>query len=237
MLGIFYIRNFKMSRTPITPKAEKVLTSIERAIINVSAQLKRKRVKIDELSNRADLNEKQKITIGEELQFYQGIESLIRYYREDVDRNLGRILPHATDMEEAVLGAIIMFADAFPKVSAFLVVDHFYEIKHQHVYRAILGLEEKKTPIDMRTVVAELRRLGLIELIGDAYFIAELTSKVISPTNIVPHTKIIIEHAIKREIARLGTMATTGGFSDTVDCFELLDDVNAQLNKVRGWIK
>src|SRR5882757_128854 len=118
----------------------------------------------------------------------------------DISESLGKLPPQAPDLEEAVLGALMLEKNALTAVVEFLRPDHFYSEQHKEIYTAIIDLFKSSDPVDMRTVVAQLRKNGKLEIVGGAYYIAELTSKVSSAANIEYHARIIIEMAIKREL-------------------------------------
>ena len=102
----------------------------------------------------------------------------------DISESLGKLPPQALDLEEAVLGALMLEKGALNAVVEFLKPEHFYSEQHQEIYRAIIDLFKGSEPVDMRTVVNQLRKNAKIELVGGAYYIAELTSKVSSAANI-----------------------------------------------------
>lgn len=140
----------------------------------------------------------------------------------DITDSLGKLPPAAVDLEEAVLGALMLERRAL-EVLPLLIPNHFYTEVHKEIYRAITDLATAKNPIDMRTVVAQLRSNGKIELIGGAHYIAELTSKVSSASNIMYHARVIIQMAIKREMIQLASRVHHAAYDDTSDALELLE--------------
>ena len=114
----------------------------------------------------------------------------------DISESLGKLPPQALDLEEAVLGALMLEKNALNAVVEFLKPEHFYSEMHKEIYNAIIDLFKASDPVDMRTVVNQLRKSGKIELVGGAYYIAELTSKVSSAANIEYHARVIMEMAI-----------------------------------------
>jgi len=102
----------------------------------------------------------------------------------DISESIGKLPPQALDLEEAVLGALMLEKSALNAVVEFLKPEHFYSEQHREIYNSIIQLFKSSEPVDMRTVVNQLRKDGKIELVGGAYYIAELTSKVSSAVNI-----------------------------------------------------
>ncbi|HZY82250.1 MAG TPA: replicative DNA helicase [Cyclobacteriaceae bacterium] len=143
----------------------------------------------------------------------------------DISESLGKLPPQAPDLEEAVLGALMLEKNALTAVIEFLRPEHFYLEAHKLIYEAIIDLFKASEPVDMRTVVNQLRKNGKLELIdgNGAYKIAELTSKVSSAANIEYHARIIIEMAIKRNLIEIASQIHHDAYEDTTDVFELLD--------------
>jgi replicative DNA helicase len=150
----------------------------------------------------------------------------------DISESLGKLPPQAPDLEEAVLGALMLEKNALTAVVEFLRPDHFYSEQHKEIYSAIINLFTSSEPVDMRTVVAQLRKNGKIEVVGGAYYIAELTSKVSSAANIEYHARIIIEMAIKRDLIQIASQIHHDAYEDTTDVFELLDKTEQSIFQI-----
>src|SRR5690349_1847838 len=141
----------------------------------------------------------------------------------DLSESLGKLPPQARDLEEAVLGALMLEKNALNSVVEFLKPEHFYVEAHKVIYEAIVDLFKATEPVDMRTVVNQLRKQGKIELLGGAYYIAELTAKVSSAANIEYRARVIMEMAIKRTLIEVASQIQSDAYEDTTDVFELLD--------------
>lgn len=141
----------------------------------------------------------------------------------DISESLGKLPPQARDLEEAVLGALMLEKNALNAVVEFLKPEHFYADAHREIYQSIIDLFKASEPVDMRTVVNQLRKNAKLELVGGAYVIAELTAKVSSAANIEYHARVIIEMAIKRELIQIASQIHHDAYEDTTDVFELLD--------------
>lgn len=148
----------------------------------------------------------------------------------DLTESLGKMPPQALDMEESVLGALMLEKKAMNSVAHFLKPDHFYSDAHKTIYEVIFDLFKSSEPIDMRTVVAKLRKVGKLELVGGAYAIAEITSKVSSAASIEYHARVIMEHAIKRNLIELGSDIHQKAYDDTEDCFMLLEYIQGRFD-------
>ncbi|MEY3405413.1 MAG: replicative helicase [Bacteroidota bacterium] len=161
-----------------------------------------------------------------------GVTRTIRNIPKEISESLGKLPPQAPDLEESILGALMLEKNALTSVVEFLRPEHFYREQHQQIYQAILDLFKSSEPVDMRTVVAQLRKNGTLEVVGGAFYIAELTSRVSSAANIEYHARIIIELAIKRELIQISSRIQQEAYEDTNDVFELLDKTEQSIFKI-----
>ncbi len=151
---------------------------------------------------------------------------------KDIGESLGKIPPQAIDLEEAVLGALMLEKDALTNVIDILKPNTFYKENHKEIYSSIVDLFNNSEPVDLLTVTNHLRKKGKLEFVGGAYYITELTSKVNSAAHIEYHARIIIEKAIKRELIRIASEIHYEAYEDTVDVFSLLDKTEQSLFEV-----
>ena len=141
----------------------------------------------------------------------------------------GKLPPQARDLEEAVLGALMLEKDALSSVIDVLKPEVFYVESHQKIFGAIRILFEKTSPVDILTVTAQLRMQGELEMVGGAFYITELTNRVASAANIEYHARIIIQKYIQRELIRISTDIINIAYEDTTDILELLDRAEKNL--------
>ena len=148
---------------------------------------------------------------------------------EQIFSSQGRIPPQATDLEEVVLGALMLEKDAVNEVIDILTPEAFYLDKHQKIFAAIKSLFGKSEPIDIMTVTNELKLRGELEVVGGAYYIAKLTNRVVSAANIEYHARIIMQKHIQRQLILLSSEMIHDAFEDTTDVFDLLDKAESNL--------
>ncbi|HSW68157.1 MAG TPA: replicative DNA helicase [Bacteroidales bacterium] len=141
----------------------------------------------------------------------------------------GRLQPQATELEEAILGAIMLEKDALASVIDKLKPEIFYKDSHQLIFAAILYLFSKAEPVDILTVTAELKKRGELEVVGGAYYVTQLTNKVASSANVEYHTHIILQKFIQRELIRLSSEIINESFEDRSDVFDVLDKAERNL--------
>jgi len=135
----------------------------------------------------------------------------------------GKLQPQATELEEAVLGAMMLEKEALSTVIDILKPDAFYKPAHQSIYRAIVDLFNSSEPIDILTVANRLKKNGELELAGGAYYISQLTHRVASSANAEYHARIILQKYIQRELIRISTEVINTSYEDSSDVFDLLD--------------
>lgn len=150
----------------------------------------------------------------------------------DISQSLGKLPPAAIELEQAILGAVILESKAIDRVKI-LKPSHFYLDSHQTIFRAILHIHSTGEAIDMLTVVAQLRAEGKLEQVGRAAYIAELTSSVSSSANIESHARIVMEMAVKRQLILDASETHQTAYDDTTDVFDLLDRKILDLQALR----
>ncbi|MCQ2112732.1 MAG: replicative DNA helicase [Bacteroidaceae bacterium] len=143
--------------------------------------------------------------------------------------DLGRQQPQATDFEKAVVGACLIEQDAFGQVADILKPKSFYDNKHKVIFDAIQTLYAENQPIDVLTVVEQLRKNKNLEDAGGAFYIAELSQKVLSSAHIEYHAKVIAQKALARELITYSSKIQTGAFDEGQDISELMQQAEGQL--------
>lgn len=141
----------------------------------------------------------------------------------------GKVPPNATDLEEAVLGALMLESDALNDVVEILKPESFYRIEHQKIFEAITDLFSKSEPIDILTVTNWLKKEGSLDLVGGPYYVSQLTDRVASSANAEFHARIIAQKFIQRELIRVSGDTYHEAFEDTADVLDLLDKAEANL--------
>src|SRR5665213_2851499 len=144
----------------------------------------------------------------------------------------GKVPPQAKDLEEAVLGAIMLEKNAFDVVVEILKPECFYVEANQRIFRAMQGLQQKNSPIDLLTVVEELKFREEIDLVGGPFYVTRLTNAVVSSANIEAHARIILQKFIQRELIRISGEIIGDAYEDSTDVFDLLDDAETKLFEI-----
>ncbi|NLF44282.1 MAG: replicative DNA helicase [Bacteroidales bacterium] len=142
---------------------------------------------------------------------------------------IGRIPPQAIDLEEAVLGAVLLDSNALTNVVDILKPEIFYKDAHQRIFAAIHRLFTDSQPVDILTVTHELRKSSELELVGGAYYLAQLTNRVASSGNVEFHSRIVIEKFLQRELIRISNQIIHESYEDSSDVFDILDKAERDL--------
>lgn len=150
----------------------------------------------------------------------------------------GKIPPQALDLEEAVLGAIMLEKDAILSVLDILKPECFYLDAHQKIFSTAVDLSTSEKPIDLLTITEALRKKELLDEIGGATFISQLTSRVGSAAHLEYHARIVAQKYIQRELIRVSSEIQIKSYDETIDVDDLLDFSERELlNIAEGNIK
>lgn len=148
--------------------------------------------------------------------------------------DFGKVPPQANDMEEAVLGALMVDTEAIYSVIEFLKPESFYKESHRKIYSAISTLVKKGFPVDLFTVTEELRAHNELDAVGGPVYITQLSCKVVSAHNIEYHARVVFQKYMQRELIRISTEVQTRAFDDTYDIGELLEYAEKNLMELSG---
>jgi len=144
----------------------------------------------------------------------------------------GKIPPQAVDLEEAVLGAMMIDKKGIDDVIDILSPDAFYEMKHQEIYAAIYELFQNSQPIDLLTVSNLLKKNAKLDIVGGDFYLIRLTQKVASSAHIEFHARIILQKYIQRRLISISSQIIENAYDETTDVFDLLDDAEAKFFEV-----
>lgn len=146
-----------------------------------------------------------------------------------IDNTYGHIPPQATELERLVLGALMIDADAFPVISEFIRPETFYEARNQKVYHAIQSLNLAQKPVDIMTVVEQLKSEGTLESVGGAPYVIELSSRVASSAHVEYHAHILAQKYLARQLISFASMVEQDAFDETIDVDDLMQKAEGAL--------
>ena len=155
-----------------------------------------------------------------------------------VNLERGKIPPQAIDLEEAVIGAMLIDKKGVDEVIDILQPEAFYKEANQHVFSAIHELFETSEPIDLLTVSARLSKMGLLEKVGGDFYLVQLSKKVSTSAHIEFHARIILQKYIQRSLIKISNEIIDNAYKESIDVFDLLDEAESELYDVtQGNIK
>lgn len=144
----------------------------------------------------------------------------------------GRVPPQAVDVEMAVLGAMLLEKEAIPKAIEILDETAFYKPAHEMIFAAITSLFERSEPVDLITLIEELRRRGHLDKVGGEYYLTELTTRVSMGANVEYHSRIVLEKALMRGLISSSSEVVSRAFSDSEDALALLDEAEQKIFQI-----
>jgi len=144
----------------------------------------------------------------------------------------GKIPPQSVDLEEVVLGAMMIDKKGVDEVIDILHPDVFYKDAHRFIYEAIFKLFETSEPVDLLTVSSQLKKDGKLESIGGDFYLIKLTQKVASSAHIEFHARIILQKYIQRSLIKISNEIIEEAYDDGTDVFDLLDNAESKLYDV-----
>ncbi|MGA0044860.1 MAG: DnaB-like helicase N-terminal domain-containing protein, partial [Candidatus Kapaibacteriota bacterium] len=144
----------------------------------------------------------------------------------------GRVPPHSTEAEEAVLGAMLLDREAVGRVVEILDAECFYHQKHQTMFAAMIALFERGITIDMITLSNDLQRSGELERVGGMRMLADLSIKTVSAANVEYHARIVLERFLKRQLISVASEIINDSFDESTDALDEVDRAEQRIFEV-----
>ncbi|MDX1283667.1 MAG: replicative DNA helicase [Draconibacterium sp.] len=151
---------------------------------------------------------------------------------EQINAQYGKLPPQAIEVEEAVLGALMLERDAYVTVADTIDTKSFYKEEHQKIFEAIKTLSGNEKPVDLLMVTQELKDRDQLDEVGGPGYITQLTRRVASAAHIEFHARIIAQKFIQRELIRVSSEIQAKSYDDTIDVDDLIDFSESSLFQV-----
>tara|TARA_B100001057_G_scaffold43493_1_gene38887 strand:- start:1423 stop:2925 length:1503 start_codon:yes stop_codon:yes gene_type:complete len=166
----------------------------------------------------------------------------LKVYENDnssvVNLSDGKIPPQAIDLEEAVIGAMLIDEKGVNEIIEILSPEVFYKKSHQLIYESIERLFRESEPVDLLTVSADLKKNKNFESAGGDFYLINLSQKVSSSAHIEFHSRIILQKYIQRKLITISNEIIQKSYSESTDVMDLLDEAESKLYDVaQGNIK
>lgn len=143
-----------------------------------------------------------------------------------------RQAPQNLEAEASLLGAVLIDADALVKVADVINADDFFDPRHKHIYSAIVTLYEKRSPIDVLTLADELKNNGLLDMVGGASYLTELTNFVPTAAHVEQYAEIVAQKSLRRRLIKASQQMTSLGFDESKALRELIEEAESSLFQV-----
>ncbi len=149
--------------------------------------------------------------------------------------NEAKLPPQEIDLEEAVLGVLLIEKGAYEVIGDILTKECFYKDANGIIFKAITELYNEKSPIDLLTVTNRLRKSNELDVVGGAFYLTQLTNNVASGANIEYHARLIVEAFLAREVIRIGGEFTSRAFNGDEDVFELMEEYFKAVDAIKNY--
>ncbi len=149
-----------------------------------------------------------------------------------LDTQAGRVPPHSTDAEEAVLGAMLLDREAVGKVLEILDPECFYHERHVTIFKTMLAMFERGVTIDLVTLSNELQRSGMLERVGGMRTLTDLTIRTVSAANVEHHARIVLERFLKRQLIHVASEIIADSYDETTDALDEVDRAEQRIFEV-----
>lgn len=151
---------------------------------------------------------------------------------DQINAQYGKLPPQAVEVEEAVLGALMLERDAYVSIADTIDSRSFYKEEHQKIFDAIKALSSNEKPVDLLMVTQELKDREQLEAVGGPGYITQLTERVASAAHIEFHARIIAQKFMQRELIRVSSEIQSKAYDDTIDVDDLIDFSESSLFQV-----
>lgn len=148
----------------------------------------------------------------------------------------GRIPPQAVELEEAILGALMLEYEAFEKVRDILTDESFYKSSHQIIFNAVKSLKLNDEPVDILTITEYLNKKEKLEEVGGGVYISQLTNRVANAGHIEFHARIVAQKHIQRQLIEVCSDIQNKAFNDIdpKESFDLWDEATKKIDSITG---
>ena len=155
---------------------------------------------------------------------------------DDINAQYGKLPPQATEVEEVVLGALMLERDAMQMVTGILDTQSFYKETHQKIFEVIKDLFRKEKSVDLMMVSQELKNREQLEEVGGPGYITQLTRRVASAAHIEFHARIIAQKFIQREMIRISSELQNKSYDDTIDIDDLIEFARSEFAQLDNFL-
>ena len=143
-----------------------------------------------------------------------------------------RVPPNSVETEEIVLGALMIEKDAYPLVGELLRPACFYEPKNRLIFEAIQDLALLERPVDVQTVIEQLKKNKTLHEVGGEYYPILLSTQINSTAHLETHARILYDKALQRELISFGNEVIKNAFDESIDVVDTMQDAESKLFEI-----
>ena len=143
-----------------------------------------------------------------------------------------RVPPQNIEAEQSVIGAMLIDKNAVSLVTEKLMPEDFYRQAHQVIFSAILTLHSKNEPIDMITLINELKKMNKLDDVGGVSYVTLLANVVPTAANAKYHAQIVEEKSILRQLVEGGTAIAAMGYDGADDVPVIIDQAEKTILRI-----
>lgn len=144
----------------------------------------------------------------------------------------GKLPPQAQELEDSVIGALMIEKEAYGTVADLLRPEVFYKDQNRMVFEAIRELAAKDQPIDVMTVGEKMKTQGTLEKAGGLVYLADLSRRVASAAHLRYHAQIIAQKATARDLIAMAAQIEEKGYDETQDIDDLMQEAEAGIFEI-----
>ncbi len=142
------------------------------------------------------------------------------------------VQPSNVDAEASLLGALLIDTDAIVKIADMIQLDDFFDARHRHIYDAATTLYERRSPIDVLTLSNQLKSMGVLDDIGGAAFLTELTNYVPTAAHVEQYAEIVAQKGLRRRLISASSDIVNLGYDEARSFQELIEEAESRLFEV-----
>ena len=146
-----------------------------------------------------------------------------------IDSTYAHLQPQAVNVEQAVLGALMIDSDAFSVVSELLKPDTFYDPRHKRIYQAIQVMNMEERPVDIMTLADQLAKTGELDKVGGAQYLMDISAGMASAAHVESHARILAQKYMQRQLIHYAGDIETMAYEEGVDVDELMQKAEGEL--------
>lgn len=147
-----------------------------------------------------------------------------------------KIPPQEPELEQAILGGCMFNSNNLMQILPLLKSDVFYNENNRIICQAILDLVENSEPVDMYSVTLKLKKMGKLEEVGGAYYVAKLSNNIEKISSLPYHYRVLMEKYFRRKVISTCYKTANDSYNDTIDIFETCDTHTKEFDDLQMYI-